>query len=107
MVRTPDFFSSLSQDFFGDTSLSLYTIIYPNSHPAIKQNFEDMLIDMPVIDSPPAELVNLVNELIDVGEPRMANDQGVQPLVLQAALLEEQARQAQVEEDAALADLLR
>ena len=71
------------------------------------QNFEDMLIDMPVIASPPAELVNLVNELIDVGEPRMANDQGVQPLVQQAALLEEQARQAQVEEDAALGDLLQ
>ena len=71
------------------------------------QNFEDMLINMPVIASPPAELVNLVNELFDVGEPRMANDQGVQPLVLQTALLEEQARQAQVEEDAALADLLQ
>ena len=33
--------------------------------------------------------------------------QGVQPLVLQEVLLEEQARQVQLEKDAALADLLQ
>ena len=73
------------------------------------QNVEDMIIDMPVVASPPQVLVNLINELIDVGEPRMANDIGqcVQPLVLQEALLEEQARQIQLEENAALADLLQ
>ena len=71
------------------------------------QNIEDIVINMPVVASPPEELVNFVNELIDGGEPRMTNGQGVQPLVLQEALLEEQARQAQLEEDAALADLLQ
>ena len=41
--------------------------------------------------------------------PRMANDigKGAQPLVLQEDLLEEQARQIQLEEDAALVDLLQ
>ena len=73
------------------------------------QNVEDMIIDMPVVVAQPQELVNLINELIDVGESRMANDirQGVKPLVLQEALLEQQARQIQLEEDAALADLLQ
>ena len=75
----------------------------------MQNNIAAMLIDMPIIASPPQELVNLVNDLIDEGEPRMVNniDQGVQPLVLQEALLEEQARQVQIAEDAALADLLQ
>ena len=73
------------------------------------QNVKDMIIDMPVVASPPQELVNLINELIYVGEPHMANDIGpdVQPLVLHEALLDEQTRQIQLEEDAALADLLQ
>ena len=65
---------------------------------------------MPAIPSPPQELAAFVNDLIDVGEPRMAIDnidQGVQPLVLQEALLEVQARLVQIAEDAALADLLQ
>ena len=75
----------------------------------MQNNIAAMLIDMPTIASPPQELVNLVNDFIDEGEPRMVNniDQGVQPLVLQEALLEEQARQVQIAEDAALADLLQ
>ena len=50
----------------------------------MQNNIAAMLIDMPIIASPPQELVNLVNDLIDEGEPRMINniDQGVQPLVL-------------------------
>ena len=45
-----------------------------------------------------------------MGEPRIAANipqEGVQPLALEQALLEEQARQVQIEEDAALADLLQ
>ena len=75
-------------------------------------NIDQVIIDMadlPEIASPPQELDDLINNLIDMGEPRMAVDQqeDVQPLVLEAALLEEQARQIQMEKDAALADLLQ
>ena len=62
------------------------------------------------IASPPQELAILINNLIDMGEPRIAANipqEGMQPLALEQALLEEQARQVQIEEDAALADLLQ
>ena len=75
-------------------------------------NIDQVIIDMadlPEIASSPPELADLINNLIDMGEPMMAVDQqeGVQPLLLEAALLEEQARQIQMEEYAALADLLQ
>ena len=75
----------------------------------MQNNIAAMLINMPIIASPPQELVNLVNDLIDEVKSRTSNniDQGVQPLVLQEALLEEQARQVQIAEDAAFADLLQ
>ena len=81
------------------------------------QNIVEVIGDMDAypelnhdIASPPQELANFVNNMIDIGEPRIDNNirkEGVQPLVLQEALLQEQARQVQIEEDAALADLLQ
>ena len=64
-------------------------------------NIDQVIIDMahlPEIASPPQELADLINNLIDMGEPMMAVDQqeGVQPLVLEVALLEEQVRQIQM-----------
>ena len=75
-------------------------------------NIEQVIIDMavlPEIPTPPQELADLVHNLIDMGEPMMADDrqEGVHPLVLEEALLAEQQRQIQMEEDAALADLLQ
>ena len=82
----------------------------PQTNNNMQHNINAVLNDMPAIPSPPQELAAFVNDLIDVGEPRMAIDNidpGVQSLVLQEALLEEQARQLQIVEDAALADLLQ
>ena len=75
-------------------------------------NVEQVIIDMavlPEIPTPPQELADFVHNLIDLGEPMMADNrqEGVHPLVLEEALLAEQQRQIQMEEDAALAHLLQ